>query len=63
SSFASGRWYPANGKTILHSSPDRTEDKLDFGVPSVRAFNEDFVIPVKKSGRMMKIIAGRSDKR
>ncbi|MBU5362077.1 VWA domain-containing protein [Enterococcus raffinosus] len=48
SSFASGRWYPANGKTILHSSPDRTEDKLDFGVPSVRAFNEDFVIPVKK---------------
>ena len=48
SSFTSGSWYPANGKTVLHSMPNRTEDKLDFGVPSVRAFNEDFVIPVKK---------------
>lgn len=48
SSFVSGKWYPANGKTTLHVSPDRTTDKLDFGVPSVRAVNEDFVIPVKK---------------
>ncbi|NVN78089.1 VWA domain-containing protein [Enterococcus avium] len=48
SSFISGKWYPANGKTTLHVSPDRTTDKLDFGVPSVRASTEDFVIPVKK---------------
>ncbi|MDT2381312.1 SpaA isopeptide-forming pilin-related protein [Enterococcus avium] len=48
SSFVSGKWYPANGKTTLQVSPDRTTDILDFGVPSVRAVNEDFVIPVKK---------------
>ncbi|MFR3685704.1 MAG: SpaA isopeptide-forming pilin-related protein [Enterococcus sp.] len=48
SSFVSGKWYPANGKTTLQVSPDRTTDILDFGVPSVRASTEDFVIPVKK---------------
>lgn len=47
-SFVSANWYPANGKTTLQVSPDRTLDILDFGVPSVRAINEDFVIPVKK---------------
>ncbi|MDT2501122.1 SpaA isopeptide-forming pilin-related protein [Enterococcus avium] len=48
SSFVSGKWYPANGKTTLQVSPDRTTDILDFGVPSVRAVNENFIIPVKK---------------
>lgn len=46
--FVSGRWYPANGRTILEPTPERTNDVLDFGVPSVRYQKEDFVIPVEK---------------
>lgn len=46
--FVSGRWYPANGRTTLEPTPERTNDLLDFGVPSVRYQKEDFVIPVKK---------------
>lgn len=46
--FVSGRWYPANGRTTLAPTPERTNDLLDFGVPSVRYQKEDFVIPVKK---------------
>lgn len=47
-SFVSGRWYPANGRTTLEPTPERTNDLLDFGVPSVRYQKKDFVIPVKK---------------
>lgn len=46
--FVSGRWYPANGRTTLEPTPERSMDKLDFGVPSVRYQKEDFVIPVEK---------------
>ncbi|MFR3684112.1 MAG: SpaA isopeptide-forming pilin-related protein [Enterococcus sp.] len=46
--FVSGRWYPANGRTTLSPTPERTNDLLDFGVPSVRYQKEDFVIPVEK---------------
>lgn len=46
--FVSGRWYPANGRTTLEPTPERTNDVLDFGVPSVRYQKEDFVIPVEK---------------
>lgn len=46
--FVSGRWYPANGRTTLEPTPERTNDLLDFGVPSVRYQKEDFVIPVEK---------------
>jgi len=46
--FVSNRWYPANGRTTLAPTPERTNDLLDFGVPSVRYQKEDFVIPVEK---------------
>ena len=46
--FVSGRWYPTNGRTTLAPTPERTNDLLDFGVPSARYQKEDFVIPVKK---------------
>ncbi|REC32439.1 hypothetical protein CF160_08230 [Enterococcus pseudoavium] len=47
-SFSLGKWYPANGQTTLTPTPNRSEDILDFGVPSVRLKKEDFVIPVEK---------------
>lgn len=47
-SFTSGKWYPANGRTYLEPTPERTNDKLDFGVPSVKYQRDDFVIPVEK---------------
>lgn len=34
--FASSTWYPANKTTTLKPTPERTGDRLDFGVPSVR---------------------------
>lgn len=47
--FISNKWYLANGTdTILQPTPDRTKDKLKFGVPSVKANSEDFRIPVEK---------------
>lgn len=46
--FVSGRWYPTNGRTTLAPTPERTNDLLDFGVPSARYQKEDFVIPIKK---------------
>ncbi|MDT2553782.1 SpaA isopeptide-forming pilin-related protein [Enterococcus raffinosus] len=46
--FASSTWYPANKTTTLKPTPERTGDKLEFGVPSVRLKTADFVIPVKK---------------
>ena len=46
--FASSTWYPANKTTTLKPTPERTGDRLDFGVPSVRLKTADFVIPVKK---------------
>lgn len=47
-SFVSNRWYPANGETILRPTPERTNDELEFGRPSVKYLKEDFVIPVEK---------------
>lgn len=48
-SFVSGRWYPVSTDFVeLTPTPTRTTDLLYFGIPSVRAVNEDFVIPVKK---------------
>lgn len=49
SGFVSGRWYPVSADFVeLTPTPTRTTDLLHFGIPSVRAVNEDFVIPVKK---------------
>lgn len=47
--FVSSQWYPANKRTTLEPTPGRSTDKLDFGVPSVRAVIEDFVVPVEKN--------------
>lgn len=46
--FSPGKWYPANGRTTLTPTPNRSADVLDFGVPSVRLKKEDFVIPIEK---------------
>ena len=46
--FESNKWYKANGKTTLQPTPDRSDDLLEFGVPSVKARTEDFEIPVEK---------------
>lgn len=46
--FVSSNWYPANKETTLQPTPERTNDSLNFGVPSVRLKKADFVIPVKK---------------
>lgn len=32
--YESGKWYQTNGKTTLEPTPERTNDKLEFGVPS-----------------------------
>lgn len=48
SSFESGKWYQANGETFLEPTPERTTDKLEFGIPSVKFKKDDFVIPVEK---------------
>ncbi|MFC0276494.1 SpaA isopeptide-forming pilin-related protein [Enterococcus devriesei] len=47
-SFKPDYWYPANGQTILEPTPQKSTDKLDFGVPSVKAREQTFTIPVKK---------------
>lgn len=46
--FVSNKWYQANGKTTLQPTPDRSDDLLEFGVPSVKSKLEDFEIPVEK---------------
>lgn len=46
--FESNKWYKANGKTTLQPTPDRSDDLLEFGVPSVKARTEDFEISVEK---------------
>lgn len=46
--FVSNRWYPTNGETILHPTPERTNDSLEFGRPSAKYQKADFVIPVEK---------------
>lgn len=46
--FKFNHWYPANGQTILEPTPQKSVDKLDFGVPSVKAPPESFSIPVEK---------------
>lgn len=48
SNFVSNRWYPANNKTMLFPTPERTNDEMEFGRPSVRFQKDDFVIPVEK---------------
>lgn len=44
----SNQWCPANKTTTLAPTPERTNDLLEFGIPSVRVQLEDFVIPVEK---------------
>ncbi|WP_159721460.1 SpaA isopeptide-forming pilin-related protein [Enterococcus sp. CSURQ0835] len=49
-SYEPGKWYPVNQRTTLEPQPESTNDKLDFGVPSVRtpAENQKVSIPVQK---------------
>lgn len=46
--FVSKKWYPINTKATLMPVPEQSKDKLDFGIPSVRAKVPDFKIPVEK---------------
>ncbi|MGP5430168.1 SpaA isopeptide-forming pilin-related protein [Enterococcus malodoratus] len=46
--FVSNRWYPANKTTTLRPTPERTNDIIEFGIPSVKYKKADFVIPVEK---------------
>lgn len=48
SNYEGGKWYPTNGRTTLTPTPERTTDKLDFGVPSARGKAEKVKIPVEK---------------
>lgn len=48
SNYVSNQWYQTNKTTTLKPAPERTEDVLEFGSPSVRLQKADFVIPVKK---------------
>lgn len=41
-------WYQTNGRTTLTPTPERTTDKLDFGVPSAKGKSNKFEIPVEK---------------
>ena len=41
-------WYQTNGRTTLTPTPERTTDKLDFGVPSIKGKANKFEIPVEK---------------
>lgn len=41
-------WYQTNGKTTLEPTPERTNDVLEFGVPSVRKKSKKICIPVEK---------------
>lgn len=47
--FKSGTWYQVNKSSTFSPTPERTTDKLDFGIPSVKApiKFEDFDIPVE----------------
>lgn len=46
--YEGGKWYQTNGKTTLEPTPERTKDKLEFGVPSAREKAEKIKIPVEK---------------
>lgn len=46
--YEDGKWYQTNGRTTLEPTPERTTDKLDFGVPSVRGKAKKVEIPVEK---------------
>lgn len=46
--FVSNQWYQVNGKTTLQPTPDRSDDLMEFGVPSVKAKLEDFEISIEK---------------
>ncbi|GCF94727.1 hypothetical protein NRIC_26180 [Enterococcus florum] len=48
--FVPGEWYPANKATTLEPTPERSNDKLHFGVPSIKYGKKDvqFDVPVKK---------------
>ncbi|MEG0749823.1 MAG: SpaA isopeptide-forming pilin-related protein [Carnobacterium sp.] len=46
--YEGGKWYQTNGKTTLEPTPERTTDKLEFGVPSARGKAEEIKIPVEK---------------
>lgn len=48
SNYEGDKWYPTNGRTTLTPTPERTTDKLDFGVPSARGKAEKVKIPVEK---------------
>lgn len=47
--YQKGVWYQTNGPTTLQPTPERSNDILDFGVPSVRVKADEIIsIPVKK---------------
>lgn len=46
--FVSNQWYPTNKETVLRPTPERTNDRLEFGRPSVKFQKADFIIPVEK---------------
>lgn len=46
--FVSNQWYQTNKTTTLAPTPERSNDLIEFGVPSVKLQTADFVIPVKK---------------
>ncbi|MGH1646517.1 SpaA isopeptide-forming pilin-related protein [Enterococcus gilvus] len=47
-SFVSNLWYPTNKETTLQPLPERTNDLLEFGSPSVKLPKAEFRIPVMK---------------
>lgn len=51
--FVSNQWYPTNNETILRPTPERTNDRLEFGRPSVKFQKADFTIPVEKYGQIL----------
>lgn len=46
--YEGGKWYQTNGKTTLTPTPERTNDVLEFGVPSVKGKSKEFKVPVEK---------------
>lgn len=46
--FVSNHWYQTNQKTTLEPTPERSNDLIEFGSPSVKLQTADFIVPVKK---------------
>lgn len=46
--YEGGKWYQTNGKTTLLPTPEQSDVKLEFGVPSVKGKSKEFKVPVEK---------------